>query len=57
MTLKKNIYPLIYTSLSHERLRESVYLGPIASHDIVITQFGHYVKLASKPSAVPRGLT
>ena len=30
--------------------------GPIPSRDVVITQFGHYVKLASKPGTVSLGL-
>ena len=50
VTLKKN-YLLIYRQLYHNvSLWEKVFLGPIASRD-VITQFGHYVKLASHPGA------
>lgn len=37
-------------------LWEKVFLGPLASHDIVITRFGHYVILASSSGAVPGGL-
>ena len=56
VTLKK-MYPLIYRHLFHNvSLWEKVFLGPIVSRDVVITRFGHYVKLASKPSAVPEGL-
>lgn len=32
------------------------FLGHCASQDIVITWLGHYVKLFSKPSAVPWAL-
>lgn len=31
-------------------------LGQFASSDIVITQFGNYVKLSSKPGKLPGGL-
>lgn len=33
-----------------------VSLGLCAPNDAVITRFGHYVKLASKPGALPEGL-
>lgn len=33
-----------------------MFLGQCASHDVVSTRFGHYVKLASTPGAVSWGL-
>lgn len=38
------------------RLSTKFFLGQCASHDVVVTQFSHCVKLASKPSPVPGGL-
>ena len=53
VTLRK-MYPLIYRRLFHNvSLWEKVFLGQRASRDVVITWFGRYVKLASKPVALP----
>ena len=53
VTLKK-MYPLIYRRLFHNvSLWEKVFLGQCASRDVVITQFGHYVKFTLKPGALP----
>lgn len=37
-------------------LMEKVFLGHLASNYVVITQFGYYGKLSSKPSTLPIGL-
>ena len=53
VTLRK-MCPLIYRRLFHNvSLWEKVFLGQCASRDVVITRFGRYVKLASKPGALP----
>lgn len=33
-----------------------IFVGRLASRDVVITRFGHYAKLDSKPGTVPWGL-
>lgn len=43
--------------LSVYELMEKFFLGPCASSNILIIPFGHYVKLASQPGALPGGLT
>ena len=52
----EEMYPLIYRRLFHNvSLWEKVFLGPIASRDVIITQFGHYVKLTSKSGTLLQG--
>lgn len=51
-TLKK-MYPPFYSSSFHNvSLWAKVFLGAFASH-VVITPFGHFVKLASHPGTLP----
>ena len=53
VVMLKKYYSLIYKHLFHHvSLWEKVFLGPIVSRDIVITQFGRYVKLTSQLAAV-----
>lgn len=47
----------VFACLFHDvSLQVKVYLDPSASHDGVATQFSHYVKLTSKPGALPGSL-
>lgn len=53
---KKSISTILQPFLSNVSLREKACLVHCPSHVIVVTKFGHKVKLASNPGALPGSL-